>query len=82
LLSTTILGNFLLTVFSLLVVLAESAGTTAAGEGKVGDKAALEVVLVAEIDALHHERDDGETNVTQSGDEDALIIFYQLARLV
>jgi hypothetical protein len=80
-LSTTVLGDLLLAVLCLLVILAEGAGATAAGEGEVRDKVALEAVFVAELNTLHHERDNGETDIAEGGDEDALFSLVHMSGL-
>jgi len=60
-----------LAVLGLLVLLDDGAEAAAAGEGNVGEAAALKVVLVADLGALHDEGDDGKANAGGTDEEKA-----------
>jgi hypothetical protein len=67
-------GAALLVGRHLLVLLDEIADAAAAGRGDVGEAAALEVVLGADLGALHRHRDPVETDAPGTAEEKALYL--------
>jgi len=68
----TTLGKEGLLVGSLLILLDEGAAATAAGDEDIADAVAFEVVLGANVGALHGEGNEGETDARGADEEKAL----------
>lgn len=64
-------------VGSLLLLLDEIAKSAAARQRDIGQAAALEVVLLADVGTLHRHGDPPETDTARTAEEKAL--FYQTA---